>query len=80
MTTEFVNHRGGRCINTVRDGFGPMFNYMSVVPREGNTSIHLVFGASFMDRCASALTKQGLEELIDILKDIHSVMEYEQED
>ncbi len=76
VTTEIVTTR---TINTVIDGRGPRFSYMSVVPwgtlLSRYKSIRLVIGAMYENASSCSFSKEGLGELIEILKEIHTAME-----
>jgi hypothetical protein len=69
--TQFVETK--KQVRKVINGEGPNDTFMSVVP-SGGGAIGLVFGAVYEDACAHYLCKDGLKELIDILKDIHDAM------
>lgn len=74
MSFNFVKTVTTRTILQVIDGDGPDCIYMSVDPLTSG-GIDLVIGATFKDKCASALSKDGLRQLIDILTEIHEAME-----
>lgn len=65
-----------KTVSTYLDKGGPCGIYFSVDTHGSKNphSIDLVIGASYKYRCASALDKESLKELIDILVDIHEAM------
>jgi hypothetical protein len=72
MTAKFVVT--APTINNVIDGYGPDFSRMSVVPHPDKRAIDLVIGTKYEHADACGLSKEGLNELIDILTDIHEAM------
>ena len=72
MTDKFVQVAETKTLNHVVDGEGPGRILMSLVP--GDTRVHLVIGARLKNAYASSLNKKGIEELIDILKDIRDCL------
>ncbi len=75
MTSKFIETKmiETKTIKHVENGYGPCGSLMSVIPH--GTMVSLVIGASYVNSCASFLNKEGVEELIDILRDIHSAMQ-----
>jgi hypothetical protein len=71
MSNQFVTTK--KVINEILDGDGPDYIVMSVLP--GDNRIDLVIGTHYGNREACSLSKEGVKELIDILRDIHEAME-----
>jgi len=71
MSNQFVTTK--KVINEVLDGDGPDCIDMSVSLNEGH--IHLVIGTHYENRSACNLSREGVKELIGILRDIHEAME-----
>lgn len=71
MSNQFVTTK--KVINEVLDGDGPEYIDMSVLLNEGH--INLVIGTRYGNRSACSLSREGVKELIDILRDIHEAME-----
>ncbi len=64
-----------KTLNKVIDGDGPSGLDMSIVPSLSGRLVEIVIGARYRDaRCCHA-SKQTIEELINLLKDIHDAME-----
>jgi hypothetical protein len=57
----------------VVNGRGPDFISISV-NKDGCGDLQLVIGASYKDRCACYISRNGLGQLIETLKEIHEVM------
>jgi hypothetical protein len=57
----------------VVDGEGPDSIQMSV-KQDGPNALELVIGANYNDRSSFLISRQGLEQLIETLKEIHEVM------
>lgn len=74
--SKFVKEVTTKELVSVKDGIGPGFIKMSVVPHEGNRTIELVIGASYASQCAAFIGKEELQRLIDTLQDIHDAMSY----
>ncbi len=71
MSNQFVTTK--KVINEVLNGDGPEYIVMSVLPDEGR--INLVIGTYYGNRNTCSLSREGVRELIDILRDIHEAME-----
>ena len=71
---SFVKTETKTTILETKNGNGPDYTYVSIVPSYNNRKIDLVIGAHFSARCASGFSKESLGELIKILQKVHDAM------
>lgn len=71
--TEFVKTETKTTIIDTMDGNGPDASLVSITTL-GPRAINLVIGARFRDSCASGFSKEGLGDLIKILRQVHGAM------
>ena len=71
--SKFVETVMKKTLVDVIDGDGPNNTFMSL--KQSGKAINLVIGARYEDRWASWLGKESLQELINVLQEIHDAME-----
>ena len=71
---NFVKTETKTTILETKNGEGPDYTYVSIVPSYDNSKVALVIGAHFSDRCASSFSKGALGEMIKILQEVHDAM------
>jgi hypothetical protein len=74
MKSKFVEEVRTVNINEVINGSLSNNAYMSVKPWNGGSAIDLVIGAKWENSVACAFSKNHLQELINVLTEIHAVM------
>lgn len=75
MENQFVKKPEKGEVLTVIDGDLPNSAFISVVPDGEIPLIDIVIGAEYKDRCSCRFSKNSVKELINILQEIHDVME-----
>lgn len=63
-----------RKLKKVVDGSLSNSALISLVPSEDMREVDLVIGANYRNRCASAFGKEDLQNLIEELQTVHSLM------
>lgn len=61
-------------VKTVINGATRNMAFVHIEPYEDYAGVHLVVGAAWEDRCASAFEKHSLRELIDALEEVYEVL------
>ena len=71
---NFVKTETKTTILETKNGNGPNYTYVSIVPSSDNREVDLVIGAHFSACCASRFSKESLGEMIKILQEVQDAM------